>query len=374
MNTSSYDTIIIGGGIIGATLAYRLAERKKRVLVLEKNRLGSGATQAGAGMLGAQVEMKENGPLYQFGLYSRSLFEQFSSELYDVSHIDIELDRSGLFRVATSMEDRDELMNRFTWQTESGQMAEWMEPHELPQQVKSLLGNHFGALYFSADHQVRNPQYLHASVVASQKLGATYIEHCAVQSFIREEGPIHKVIGVQTLTDRFYADQVVVAAGAWSGKIAESLGLSVDVFPVKGQALNVKNSPHLTPYTLYTHGAYLVPKHTGHTYIGATEDLVGFDLTPRSKNVQTLLHLAQSVVPKIGETEFASTLVGLRPGTKDGLPYIGAHPDWEGLYLATGHFRNGILLSAGTASVMADLLTGQSPMFDLKVFATNRKN
>ncbi|MDB5085920.1 MAG: glycine oxidase ThiO [Bacilli bacterium] len=374
MSTSSYDTIIIGGGIIGACIAWQLAQKNRKVLVLEAGRIGCGASHAGAGMLGAQVEMDSPGPLYNFSIFSRSLFDELTDQLKDESHIDSELDRTGMFRIATSESDREELINRCAWQTASGQSAEWIEPEQIPAELKNRIGYHYGALFLPHDYQVRNPQYLKALATSAMKHDARIIESTAVRRLLTNEGQPGKVVGVQTDTDlQFFADQVVLAAGAWSGVLARSLGINLGVYPIKGQAVLLESPTHFTPYTLFTHGTYIVPKHTGHTYIGATETADGFDARPLARNVRTLLTSAGQLAPDVEDMEFVDSIAGLRPASHDGLPYIGSIPGWEGLYAATGHWRNGILLSAGTGAVMADLLLGHTAQTDISAFDPGRK-
>ncbi|MFD2171509.1 glycine oxidase ThiO [Tumebacillus lipolyticus] len=365
------DALIIGGGVIGCAIAYELAKAGVKALVLEKETLGSQSTRAGAGMLGAQVEMMEPGPFFELGIKSRALFPNLQEELRELSGIDMELQTPGIFRVAVDEADRAALLARQSWQTAAGQRAVWFEDEELRSELGDLLTPKFGALYLPDDHQVRNPQLLLALAASAKRLGVQFIEQTAMVGFLEENGA---VVGVKTIEGEVRANRVILAAGAWTGLIANQLGLELPIYPVRGQSFLLDSFAPPTPFTIYTHGCYILPKRNGQVYVGATEEpQAGFDRRPNLRSLAVLSTQAINLFPSIGQLPFAAPLAGLRPGSRDGLPFLGPVPGIEGLYLASGHFRNGVLLSAITGRVIAELLTGNAPSVDLTPFAVDRK-
>ncbi|MGZ4133555.1 MAG: glycine oxidase ThiO [Tumebacillaceae bacterium] len=363
------DTLIIGGGVIGCSIAYELAKRGCKPLVIDKDALGSQATSAGAGMLGAQVEMHQPGAMFELGLASRALFPELQQELLDIGGVDIELQTPGIFRVAVDEADRHDLLERQRWQQAHGQRAIWMEDEEMRRELGDLVSTTYGALYLPDDHQVRNPQLMHALSSSAKKLGARFMEQTAMIGFCTENGA---VVGVKTINGEIRADRVIIAAGAWSGLLANQMGLDVPIFPVKGQSFFLNAYAPPTPYTIFTHGCYILPKRNGQIYVGATEEEAGFDRRPNLGSLARLSSRATELMPKIGQLPFDKPIAGLRPGSADGLPFLGAVPGVAGLYVASGHFRNGVLLSAITGKVMAELLTGDTPSIDLQPFAVER--
>lgn len=364
------DVLVVGGGVIGASIAYELAKAGVKTLVVEKNEMGSQSTRAGAGMLGAQVEMMAPGAMYELGVASRALFSRLREELLEVSGQDMELQTPGIFRVAVSMADRQELRARQVWQNQAGQRAEWYEEEELRRIVgDDVVGSSFGALYFPDDHQVRNDALLLALLASAKALGASFMEHTAMTGFLTQNGA---VVGIMTPNGPIRANRVVLAAGAWSGLLGRELDLDIPVFPVKGQSFFLKSHSAPTPYTIFTHGCYVVPKRNGQVYVGATEEEAGFDARPNLGSLARLSQQAVELMPKLAKLPFHEPIAGLRPGSRDGLPLLGAVPGVSGLYLATGHFRNGVLLSAITGKLMREVLTGAPTSLDLAPFSLAR--
>ncbi|HEU4963827.1 MAG TPA: glycine oxidase ThiO [Bacilli bacterium] len=370
MTAQQTDTLIIGGGLIGVAIAYELAKAGCKPLVIDKNDLGSQSTRAGAGMLGAQVEMQEPGPMFDLGIASRALFADWRDELLEIGNVDIELQTPGIFRLATDEADRESLLARHAWQQEQGQRVIWFEDEDLRKELgDDVVASTYGGLYLPDDHQVRNTQLLLALAAGAKRLGARFLEQTAVISFLTEGDAI---IGCQTLDGPIYADRIVLAAGAWSGLLLKQLGLDLPIFPVKGQSFLLDTYAPPTPFTLYTHGCYVLPKRNGQLYVGATEERAGFDRRPNLGALAALSQQAVQLMPTLSKLPFANPLAGLRPGTEDGLPFLGAVPGLGNLYIASGHFRNGVLLSAITGKVMKELLLGEQTSVDLTPFSPAR--
>jgi glycine oxidase len=281
----------------------------------------------------------------------------------------MDYDDAGILRIAASEEDRQELLTRQRWQKELGESVTWLSPEECIQMEPHLSPDILGALYFDHDHQVHNIKLAKALVSAIQLQGTTLLEGVHALHLIQQG---ERIIGVHTDRGDFYADHVVVAGGAWSSHLLEPLEVHLPVFPVKGQSFAVEKRPHPFRRTLFTHGCYMVPKHDGSIIIGATEENAGFDKTVTVDGIASLNEVACRLVPGLRSAALLRSWAGLRPATPDRFPYIGAVDAHPGLWTATGHFRNGILLTPITGEVMADLILGQSPAIDCSLFSPMR--
>ncbi|MEW9669289.1 glycine oxidase ThiO [Ammoniphilus sp. 3BR4] len=352
-----YDVAIIGGGVIGGSIAFQLAKRGKKVIVLEKGRLAEQASSAAAGMLAAQGEMgKETGPLFQLAIESRAMFPRLAEELRELSGIDISLINRGMLRIATTSEELEELREAIACQKQAGQEAEWLTGDQVRLREPSLSDAILGAMFIPNDGQVLAPELSLAFLKSAAVLGAELREFAEVKSLVVEKGVVK---GVVTQEETIRCQQVVAAAGAWSSQWLGKPESLPPVYPVKGECFSVITSRPLLQATVFSHGCYLVPKRGGRLVVGATMKEHTFDRKVSIGGISALMERAKRLLPSIAEAEFEKTWAGVRPQTRDGLPYLGEHPDWKGLYLATGHFRNGILLSPVTGVLLADLIEGK---------------
>ncbi|AMA73888.1 MULTISPECIES: glycine oxidase ThiO [Aneurinibacillus] len=363
------DAVIIGGGIIGVSIAYQLAKRGKTVTVLEKDTIGAHASSAAGGMLGAQVEFSEPGPLVELSLRSRSLFPDLQQELYAVSGIDIGLNHAGMLRVAWTEEEGDMLKHRASWQHDLGLRVEWLDRTEVKHIEPAVSDEMNGALYLPDDTQVSAPDLTRAFAVAAVKHGATILERCEVLDIEVADGQITRL---STTQGPFTAEHYVLAAGAWSGRIARKLGLSVSVFPIKGEAFSVLCMPQPIQKTIYSHGCYIVPKSGNRLLVGASSADCGFDERLTLGGLQELMTKAVRLLPALKDCTLEKTWVSLRPQTNDGLPYFGSVSSCKNLLIATGHYRNGILLSPLTGEIIAQMIAGEALDVELAPFSDKR--
>lgn len=366
---SASSIIIVGGGVIGASIAYYLAKLGQSVTLLERGRLGTEASAAAAGMLGAQSEMEDTGPLFRLARQSRAMFPQLSEELKSLTGIDIGLVREGLLNVALSDVQEEELRAREQLQRAAGERAEWLSAAAATALEPALSSATRGALYLPEDGQVEAPQLAAAFAQAARALGAKLQEFAQVQGLLTKRD---RVIGVMTSEGPLHSDCVVVAAGTWSGQLLAGIGIDLPVYPVKGECFSVLTEKHELHKTLFTPGCYIVPKAGGRLLVGATVVPNSYDRKVSLAGVADLMERAKQLMPAIGAAEWEKAWSGLRPQTADGLPYIGKVPAYEGLFTACGHYRNGILLSPITGMVMAQLLSGEEGdaalQSDLKAF------
>ncbi|MBD8067756.1 glycine oxidase ThiO [Bacillus sp. PS06] len=364
-----FDCIVIGGGVNGGSIAYNLAKRGKHVLLVEKDRLVSKASNAAAGMLAAGGEFEEVGPLFELARRSRSMFPRIAEELKELSHIDIELINKGMFKIAMTDEEVLEYSRVLEFQHKEGEEISWISPNELMIQESKLSSDIKGALYLPQDGHVSAPELALGYLKSAAKLGATIKEFVEVTSLIIEGGMTK---GVVTSEGPFYSDQVILAGGAWSAKVLEQSSKRIETYPVKGECFSVTTHLPLITKTIFSHGCYLVPKKGGRIIVGATEKPNTFSQSVSIKGISTLMERAIRILPSLEEAEWEKSWAGIRPQTSDGLPYLGEHPEYQDLFIATGHYRNGILLAPITGEIIANLIEGRQEIIDLSPFKIDR--
>jgi glycine oxidase len=348
---------IIGAGVVGLGIAWRLAARGARVEMFDKGAAGAGASHAAAGMLAACAEAEPGEQaLVALGRESQARWPAFAAELKVASGIDVELREEGTLVVALTADDQARLAHHLVFQQQLGLPLQWITAAETRKREPHLAGKLAGAVFSPEDHQVDNRKLAAALRVAAEAAGATIREHTAVKE-ISIAGPRADGIVLADGT-KVAADAVVLAAGAWSRGIA---GLAPElrppVRPIKGQMLSLRMdaaAPLLT-HVLWAPGAYLVPRRDGRLLVGATVEEKGFDSSLTAGGVLTLLEAAWRAVPAVEELPIEEMWVGHRPGSRDDAPILGPGPV-DGLVYATGHHRNGILLAPVTADTMARLV------------------
>ncbi|OAB43759.1 glycine oxidase ThiO [Paenibacillus glacialis] len=351
------DAIIVGGGVIGSSIAYYMSARGMKVILLERDRVGSQASSAAAGMLAAQAEIHEAGPMFDLARASRGLFPQLATDLSELTGIDIGLKRKGLLRVAVTDADVAEIQRTLAFQKTAGEQAEWLSTEQVRQREPSISSEIRGAMFVGEDSQVDAPELCSAFAHAAAVLGAQIKEFTEVKSLLLDQG---RISGVMTSEGTLYSDRVIIASGTWSGPLLAQARLTCPIYPVKGECFSVLSHTPLIQSTIFSHGCYLVPKKGGRIVIGATAQAHCYDRKVSLGGISKLLEASKHLLPGIIEAEWEKAWSGLRPQTLDGLPYLGEHPHWKGLYAATGHYRNGILLSPMTGKLVADWAEGKT--------------
>ncbi|MFK9092509.1 glycine oxidase ThiO [Bacillus salipaludis] len=352
---NSFDVIIIGGGIIGSSIAYQLSKIGRKVVILEKDRLACQASSAAAGMLAAQAEIEQDGPLFQMALKSQAMFPTLSSELFEYTGIDIEFVNKGMLKIAETEEIASIVHKQVTFQKKWDPAITWLDKKELLELEPSLSPSISGAMFLPNDGHVQPANLSRAYEQAAAYFGTEIREYTEVVSINYENG---QVKGVNTSDGVIHGEQVVVATGAWAAKLMRESRLEINVYPVKGECFSVRPEKPVINTTIFSDKrCYLVPKRNGEIYIGATMIEHTFDQTVTPKGIASLIERATQLVPELNKAPWERVWSGIRPQTGDGMPYIGEHPSWKGLYVAAGHFRNGILLAPITGKLVADLLT-----------------
>ena len=344
------DVIVVGGGIVGLTVAWRAAQRGLRTVVLERDRLGGGASGVAAGMLAPISEAEFANPaLLALGLEAAAAWPAFAAELEQASGTTALLRRSGTLLLARDRDEGEALDREHAFRVAHGLRVERLLPSAARRLEPALAPTIRLALLVPDDHAADPRALVHALAIAARAAGAELREQAEVGAV--RDGSVELADGT-TLA----AGSVVLAAGAWSGALAD-----VPVRPVKGQILRLRDPEHreaapLLERVVRFEGGYLVPRGDGRYVLGATMEERGYDLSVTAGGVYELLRDATELVPGVGELVIEELGAGLRPGAPGNAPLVGPAEGAERLLLATGHFRNGILLAPLTAERIAALL------------------
>lgn len=345
------DVVIIGGGVIGLSIARALALRGAgRICVIERGSVGQEASSAAAGMLAPQAEANGQDDFFWLACRSRDLYASFAESLRDETGIDIELDHTGTLYLALTYHDLVEVEKRFAWQTAAGLAVEKLTPSQVRELEPSLNPSLLCALRFPLDLQVENRRLLSALTNSVSKLGVEIVTETSVDSIKTERDRIR---GVQTSRGSIDCPTVVVAAGAWSGFFNKP---AIKIEPVRGQMVSLDARPQLTRHVIYSPRGYIVPRQDGRLLAGSTSEHAGFAKQVTAGGVGAILANAQEISPAVSHLPIVDTWAGLRPRAPDNLPVLGPCDEIGGLFYATGHYRNGILLAPVTGELIAEAI------------------
>lgn len=343
--------IIVGGGVIGCAIAYNLAKGGAQTIVLERGEIAGQASGAAAGMLIPPSEPVPPGPFRDLCLASLALYPDLVPSIEAESGIDVQYLASGILLTAET-EGRARAMRAYArWQHGLGRNVAWVEGDTLRALEPNLSRKVLGAAYSPDDRHVNPGLLTQAFAKAAAAHGAELRPMTAVTGFVRRGG---RVTGVRTSSGETGADAVILAAGSWTKALGAKLGLSIPVRPMRGQMLAYRSTA--LRHIVWGEDGYLVPKARGFVFAGATVEDVGFRATPTQRGLAGLRRMATALVPALRYADVASEWAGLRPGSADGLPIIGRLPGWDNVYVAAGHFRNGILLAPVTGRLISQLV------------------
>lgn len=363
LNQNHADVIIIGGGIIGCAIAYNLAKRDVKPLVIDKaTRVGTEASWAGAGILTSHASTNEPYPTLCRASLAR--YPTLAEELRAETQIDIEFIRSGTLSVFFNQTEAAGLIGLADRRVKRGFSAEVLTAKEAWQLAPALAKSIAGAVLFPEDAHVRNPRMVKALAKGAAKLGARFLLGNPVTNFVKED---EHVIGVIVNGETLYADTFVIAAGCWAGTLIDQLGVPIQVEPVRGQIVLVETMPPPFQHIIDGLGIYIVPRADGRILLGATVEYVGYDKTATVDGAKQMIDAGVAIAPQLANAAFVQTWAGLRPYVKKG-PILGYLPGYDNVALATGHFKNGILLAPITGQLIAELLTTREPSLSLQPF------
>ena len=375
--------MIVGGGVIGVAIAHALVCEGLRVRVLEAGAICSGASGAAAGMLAPLSEAREGGPMLQLGLESLSRFGPLCDHLLGETGVDPELESSGLLRVASSEAEELDLKRGYARLASdplvgSGMTSpplDWIDREKLCALEPAFSSAIQAGLLSPLESHLRPPLFVRALEASASARGVVIEAGVRVQ-LLRRQGD--RMTGVETSAGPRDAGCVVVAAGPWTPDLLEASGLIYRtsgpplIEPVRGQILSLEAPLPAIRQIIWGEGVYVVPKRDGSWVVGATEERVGFDRRVTAEGVAWLLEGARRIFPELAQASFGRAWAGLRPVSRDGLPWIGALPDWPGLYLAAGHGRNGVLHSPITAELIRDEVLGKDSAISSQPFRASR--
>jgi glycine oxidase len=355
-------TVVIGAGVIGLGIAWRLAQAGCRVTVYDRAEAGQGASWAAAGMLAAAVETEPGEEqLTALTLESQRMWPEFARELEAAGGIPVGYRDEGTIVVALTRDDAEQLRFTYDFQRSLGLELAWLSGAEARRREPHLRPGIPGAVLSPGDHQVENRQLAQALAKAARQAGVVVHEHHPVREVEVVGG---RARGVVTDSGLDPCEIVVLAAGAWSREIGGIPAAYLPpVRPIKGQmlALHMDPAAPLLRHVVWLPRGYLVPRSDGRLVVGGTVEERGFDNRLTAGGILALLEGAWRAVPGIEELPIAETWVGFRPGSRDDAPMLGPS-GIEGLVIATGHHRNGILLTPVTAeAISAYILTGTLP-------------
>lgn len=362
------EVVIIGGGVIGLTIARALARRGVRdVWVIERSSLGTEASFAAGGILAPQAEANARDEFFELACRSRDLYPDFAAALQEETGIDVELDSTGTLYVAFTAGDLSEIEKRYEWQFQAGLDVEKLTAAQA-RELEPCIGETIqGALRFPRDTQVENRRLLNALVNSVDKLKVNIAAETNVESVKIER---RRITGVETSRDFVSCQTVIVAAGTWSSTIEHARTPKIE--PVRGQMICFHAKPRLAKHVIYSPRGYLVPRHDGRLLAGSTSENAGFTKQVTAGGISHILANAHEISPGIATLPIVDTWSGLRPHAADGLPVLGPCDEIDGLFYATGHYRNGILLAPVTGELIAEaVVSGRiSPL--LAAFSPNR--
>lgn len=350
------NVVVIGGGVIGLAVSRALALRGVNdVVLIERGSLGTESSSAAAGMLAPQAEADNADLFFRLCCRSRDMYVAFAEDLRAETGIDIELDTTGTLYLAFNEPDQEEIERRHQWQTRAGLPVEKLSAEDVRNLEPCVSENTRAALKFPLDIQVENRRLLSALATSNEKLGVRLATGVTVESI---QVSRNRVEGVQTSRGFVAAPYVIVAGGAWTSFIGSSNQQlpKISIEPVRGQMLSFETNPSIASHIIYSPRGYIVPRHNGRLLAGSTTEHAGFDKRVTAAGVHSILSHALEITSRIAGLPLVDSWAGLRPCAPDNLPVLGPYDGIEGLIYATGHYRNGILLTPITAELIAGVI------------------
>ena len=328
-----------------------------QVILVERGEIGRESSWAGGGILSPLYPWRCPEAINALSGWSQQHYPSFADELLQRSGIDPEYVRNGLLIL-----DHEEYSQAQYWANLNHVKLEYLTENSLHHCEPELAPEYNEAFWLPDVGQLRNPRLLRALKQTLLNEGVKVLEQHPVQNI---EVHHHQVKGVQTQSQDFIAtSQVVIAAGAWSNYLLSTVHLNLPISPVRGQMILLTPPAHFISRIILANDYYVIPRRDGHLLVGSTLEEVGFDKTTTLNASKNLKHMAISLLPRLVEYSVQKQWAGLRPSSPQGIPYICEHPDIEGLYLNTGHFRNGIGLGLASACLLVDIMLERSPIVD----------
>ncbi|MGE0132298.1 MAG: glycine oxidase ThiO [Blastocatellales bacterium] len=367
------DAVVIGGGVIGCSIAWRLGQAGMRVVVIERGRVGGEASHAAGGMLVPLAEAERADDFFHFTVAGLAMYADFARELKESSGVDIEYRTEGTLYLALTEEDEEELDRRWRWQHAAGLNVKRLNT-ECALKLEPLLNQSLRfALKFPGDHQVDNRRLMTALHNAARNADVEFWTQTEARELLIEEVARRKQIsGVVTTRGDVCARAVVIAAGSWTSLLRCDDSPRFEIEPVRGQMVAVEMPSPSMRHIVYSPRGYVVPRLSGILIAGSTTEHAGYDKRVTAGGVASIIERAVEIMPSLANHAIIETWAGLRPHAPDDLPILGADPRVAGLIYATGHYRNGILLAPITARAISELITEGESSVNLAPFSIAR--
>lgn len=362
MMAKQQQVVIVGGGVIGLLTAYNLASEGQAVTLLERGGLGQESSWAGGGIVSPLYPWRYSQAVTALAHWSQDFYPQLAQRLFAATGVDPEVHTTGLYWL-----DLDDEADALDWAAREGRPLSKVDVSAAHDAVPVLGGGYSQAIYMADVANVRNPRLVKSLKAALLALpNVTIYEQCDVSGFVLGDD---RVMGVNTATGQVLGDQVVLAAGAWSGQLLGTLGLALPIEPVKGQMILYKCASDFLSSMVLAKGRYAIPRRDGHILIGSTLEHEGFDKTPTDTALESLKASAVELIPALADAEVVGHWAGLRPGSPEGIPFVGEVPGFKGLWLNCGHYRNGLVLAPASCQLFTDLLLARAPIIDPAPYA-----
>lgn len=350
------DVIVVGAGLIGMLTARELKLRGANVLVLDRGKAGGESTWAGGGILSPLYPWRYSDAVNVLAQYGHQHYPLLADSLFAESGVDPEYTRSGMLIL-----DQNETDAAHAWAQHWQMQLDTLQGSALHALEPALNSTVSSALWLPQIAQLRNPRLSKAVQGSLLHLGIECLQNTEVLALEITQG---RVQGVQTQQSLFHADKVLIAGGAWSANLIKEIATPPQIQPVKGQMILFRGEPGKLKTMVLSQGRYLIPRRDGRILAGSTLEYTDFDKSITDTALHDLRVAAMTLMPQLETMSVEHHWAGLRPGSHQGVPYICRHPDISGLYINSGHFRNGVILGAASARLMADIMNDTAPTID----------
>jgi glycine oxidase len=341
--------------------ALELAQAGLSVRLLEKGTLGRESSWAGGGILSPLYPWRYPAAVTALARWSQNRYPELATALLEAAGIDPQWTPSGLLLI-----EAEESAKALAWAASSGNRLELIGPEQLGELEPASAPATAPALWMPEVAQIRNPRLLQALRKSLETAGVEIREGTEVLALTRHG---ERLTGLETAAGWVAAGNVVIACGAWSRTLLAPLEPAIQVVPVRGQMILLQGPKNLLRRMLLAQGRYVIPRRDGRVLVGSTLEFAGFDKSTTEADRHALREAGSRLVPALAQCSLELHWSGLRPGSPNGVPYIGPHPGSEGLYVNTGHYRNGLVLAPGSAHLLADAMLGRNPLLPLEDYS-----
>jgi glycine oxidase len=346
--SNRFDCIVVGGGMLGMLTARGLKKAGLDVAILERGDPGRESSWAGGGILSPLVPWRYPDAISELVIWSQRYYPCLIEELLHDTGIDAEWVQSGMLLL--NMQIDPDIRH---WADKYASVLETVSPAWVGESDPEIVLAREDSILLPEVAQIRNPLLCTALAQSLHKQGIEFLEQTEVTGLDIASGRIR---GVQTSKAGYHADRVVIASGAWSSRVMQLAGLDLAVEPVRGQMVMFETRPGLLRHITLHEDYYLIPRQNGLVLVGSTLEYTGFNKETTPEARQLLIERATSLAPVLADYEVIRHWAGLRPGTSDGIPFIGKHPGIDGLYVNAGHFRNGVVMAPASAQLLVDIM------------------